>query len=44
MKQSEAQIAVEVEQQVFSYFEISANYERESSVKGFIQHMIESYE
>jgi len=44
MHQSETEIAVEVEQQTFSYFDLCALREDSPSIKGFIQHMIESYE
>lgn len=44
MAQSETEIAIEIEQQVFSYFDISAQYETMPSVRGFINFLDESYE
>ncbi|MDB5422571.1 MAG: hypothetical protein JWR59_2518 [Brevundimonas sp.] len=44
MKQSETEIAVEIEQQVFAYFDLCANFETVPSVLGFAQHLKESYE
>jgi len=43
-RQSEAEIAVEIEQAVFSYLDLAAMYEDIPSVLGFAQHLKESYE
>ena len=44
MKQSETEIAVEIEQAVFSFFDICAQYETVPSIRGFINFLDEAYE
>jgi len=43
MKQSDTEIAVEIEQQVYAYLDLCAMYETVPSVLGFAQHLKESY-
>jgi len=43
MNPSDTEIAVEIEQQVYSYLDLCAMYEKTPSINGFIDHMIESY-
>jgi len=43
MIQSETEIAVEIEQQVYSYLDLCAMYETTPSVLGFANHLEESY-
>jgi len=42
-RQSEAEIAVEMEQAVFSYLDLAAMYEEIPSIRGFINYLEESY-
>lgn len=43
MELTDTQFAVEMEQQVFSFIELSAMYETTPSPLAFAQHLIESY-
>jgi len=41
---TDTQIAVEIEQQVFSYLDLCAQYEKKPSILGFADHLFESYD
>jgi len=43
MNPSDTEIAVEIEQQVYSYLDLCAMYETKPSILGFAQHLRESY-
>jgi len=43
MKLTDTQLAVEIEQQIFSYLYLCAMYETQPSILGFANHLEESY-